>query len=51
MALKRNGIDFEAHIFPYGGHGWSTATREVGTEFIENQSWIDMVLRYLGYRE
>ncbi len=51
MALKQNHIPFTGHIFQSGGHGWSTATREVGSYILENQCWIDMVLNYLDYSE
>ncbi|MGN0907670.1 MAG: alpha/beta hydrolase, partial [Bullifex sp.] len=54
-ALKRAGVPFEAHIFPYGGHGYATATREVGSDFPRNTAWADMALDYLaantGWRE
>lgn len=51
MALKKYKIPFESHIFQFGGHGYSTATREVGSEYQENQCWVDMVLKYLNYKE
>lgn len=54
-ALKRNGVPFEAHIYPTGGHGFSTATREVGSDFPHDTSWVGMALEYLhiltGWKE
>lgn len=31
-ALRKNGIHFELHIFPYGGHGLGLATEETNTK-------------------
>ncbi len=54
-ALKKNGVPFEAHIYPTGGHGFSTATREVGSDFPHDTSWVEMALEYLhsvtGWRQ
>ncbi len=31
-ALRKNGVHFELHIFPYGGHGLGLATQETNTK-------------------
>lgn len=47
-AMHRNGVNFEMHIYPVGGHGLSLATQETGGND-ENmiqpycESWVDMV--------
>ena len=53
LALSANRIPFELHILPEGGHGFSTATEEVGRSFPHDTlwpelcySWLSMVLKY-----
>ncbi len=54
MALSRNNIPFEMHILPEGGHGFSTATVEVGRSNSHDTlwpslcySWLSMTLGYI----
>jgi len=53
-ALQREKIPYEAHIFPFGGHGLSVCTEEVGTDDAYNARWMDMSIGWLdhifGYR-
>ena len=54
-ALRKNGVFFESHIYPTGGHGFSTATREVGSDFPHDRDWVEMSLEFIegitGWRE
>lgn len=53
-ALQREKVPYEAHIFPFGGHGLSVCTEEVGTDDSYNARWMDMSIEWLnhifGYR-
>lgn len=53
-ALQREKIPYEAHIFPFGGHGLSVCTEEVGSNDPYNGRWMDMSITWLdlifGYR-
>ncbi len=47
-ALSENKIPFELHIFPFGGHGMSTGTKEVCT--VENEyaaRWVKISEKWL----
>ncbi len=47
-SLSANGIPFELHVFPFGGHGMSTGTKEVCHE--ENKyaaRWVDLSVKWL----
>lgn len=53
-ALAANGIPFESHIYPFGAHGLSLATKEVsdGNEgrvvpYVEG--WIDLATKWIKY--
>ncbi len=53
-ALRKAGVNFEYHVFPHGGHGYSLATAETsmpnGTE-IEPQcaQWIELCKNWIKY--
>ena len=47
-ALSENEIPFELHVFPFGGHGMSTGTKEVC--HVENKyasRWVDLSVKWL----
>lgn len=47
-ALSAKKIPFELHVFPFGGHGMSTGTKEVCTT--ENQyasKWVELSVKWL----
>ena len=47
-SLSKHEIPFELHIFPHGGHGLSTATKDVCRE--ENEyvaRWVDLSVKWL----
>ncbi|MCR5732893.1 MAG: alpha/beta hydrolase [Sphaerochaetaceae bacterium] len=46
-ALSRNKIPFEMHIYPEGGHGFATATKEVGVRISYNREWTELAARWL----
>lgn len=51
-AMRRQGVNFELHVYPTGGHGLSLATEETAgekTELIEPQcqSWISLAQAWL----
>lgn len=45
-ALRQQGIPLEMHIFPYGPHGLSLATPEVGCIEGEYTVWPDLAIRW-----
>lgn len=47
-ALQREKIPYEAHIFPFGGHGLSVCTEEVGADDAYNARWMDMSIEWLN---
>jgi len=47
-ALQREKVSYEAHIFPYGGHGLSVCTQEVGAHDTYNARWMDMSIEWLN---
>jgi len=47
-ALSRQKIPFELHVFPHGGHGMSTCTREVNTYDPYNARWIEFAIAWLN---
>ncbi len=54
MALRKNGVNTELHIFPEGGHGLALADRTtLGPEGKENvpacTPWIDLAATWLKY--
>lgn len=53
-ALQREKIPYEAHVFPFGGHGLSVCTEETGADDAYNARWMDMSIEWLnrtfGYR-
>lgn len=55
LALRRNRVPFELHIFPRGGHGMSVCTEEVGCRDDYNARWVPLALDWLdkefGYRQ
>ena len=53
-AMQKNGVDFELHIYPVGGHGLSLATEETGGNdggMIQPYctGWMDMVKAWMRY--
>lgn len=54
QALREKSINFEAHIFPYGNHGLSLATKETArndSEIIPYISkWINLLEDWLKYK-
>ncbi len=54
QAMQKNGVDFEMHIYPVGGHGLSLATEETGggdEGMIQPYctGWVDMVKAWMRY--
>lgn len=47
LALRKNRVPFELHVFPWGGHGMSACTQEVGTPDSYNARWVPMALSWL----
>lgn len=51
-ALSDHKVPFELHIYPYGGHGLSTADKhtvnEVGTNEIHVQNWLCALKKWIG---
>lgn len=51
-ALRKAGVNFEYHVFPHGGHGYSLATKETCiTNEIEPQceQWMELCKNWLKY--
>lgn len=48
MAMQENGISYEAHIFPTGGHGISVCTNEVNREDEHNGQWVELSKKWLN---
>ncbi len=46
-ALSRENIPFELHVFPFGGHGMSACTEEVGSRDDYNAKWLPLALDWL----
>ena len=50
-ALRKNGVNFEFHVFPHGQHGHSLATKEtakVDTQIVKDlQIWPDLLKEWL----
>ena len=47
MALSKAKVPFEYHVFPYGKHGMSCCTEEVGTPSEYNARWMEWSIRWL----
>lgn len=47
MALSKENIPFELHVFPKGGHGMSLATAEVGCDSPYVARWIGFAKKWL----
>ncbi len=51
MALKKNNIPFEMHIYPFGAHGASTCDKqtlaEVNKEYSHAHSWLNSLKKWL----
>ena len=47
-ALRKNGVPFELHLFPEGGHGMSLCTPSLGAELPHNARWFGLCLEWLG---
>lgn len=50
MALKKQGVPFELHIFEKGDHGASMCTHEVGTPFPHCAHWFELCVEWLSER-
>ena len=54
LALQREKIPYEAHLFPDGWHGMSACTEETGSPDDYNARWLDFAIAWLnklfGYR-
>lgn len=48
MALSKEKVPFEMHIFPDGAHGMSVCTQEVGSLSKYNARWVDMSIHWLN---
>ncbi len=48
MALSRNKIPFECHLFPEGAHGLSVCTTETRTPHPYNRIWVELSIRWLN---
>ncbi len=46
-ALAKNGVPFEMHIYPYGGHGISLANRVVGAPLPVAAQWFSAALTWM----
>ena len=46
-ALRKNGVQFECHIYPHGVHGMSVCTKEVNAEDPHVRSWVSLCLEWL----
>ena len=46
-ALADNGIGFELHVYPYGGHGASLATEVVSSDNPMLAAWFDLAARWM----
>lgn len=47
-ALSSNEVPFELHVFPFGGHGMSTGTKEVCHQENEYAArWVDLSVKWL----
>lgn len=46
-ALRKNGISFECHLYPHGGHGMSICTQEVGSPNPHAGTWLPLCLQWL----
>ncbi len=47
LALSREKVPFELHVFPKGGHGMSVCTEEVGCRDDSNARWVPLALDWL----
>ena len=49
LALSAHKVPFEAHIFPFGGHGLSTCTEETcGAPVPDDARWLPLALDWLS---
>ena len=48
QALQKQGISYELHLFPTGGHGGSLCTNEVGKPSARNRAWMPLALSWLA---
>lgn len=48
LALQREKIPYEAHIFPRGWHGMSACTEEVGAPDDYNARWLPLAIAWLN---
>lgn len=47
LALQREGVPYELHIFPEGGHGVSVCTKEVGCLDRHTGQWLNLAIEWL----
>ena len=53
-ALRRAGVNFEYHVFPHGGHGYSLATKETAMPSMveiepQCEQWMQLCRNWLKY--
>ena len=48
MALQKNKVPHELHLFAEGAHGMSLCTQEVNTPNAHNAHWMGLALEWLG---
>ena len=48
LALQREKIPYEAHLFPDGWHGMSACTEETGSPDDYNARWLDFAITWLN---
>ncbi len=53
-ALRRAGVNFEYHVFPHGGHGYSLATKETAMPSMveiepQCEQWMQLCKNWLKY--
>ena len=49
LALAKQGIEYELHVYPRGQHGASTGSLEINAEkpeFAEIKCWVDMCAKF-----
>ncbi|MDO4460337.1 MAG: prolyl oligopeptidase family serine peptidase, partial [Clostridia bacterium] len=47
-ALQKNGISYECHLLPEGGHGMSVCSKETGSFDAYNGKWVKLSIEWLN---